>query len=389
MIRDEIPYSFTWIVSIGCKNQSSKQKIISDLEKEIVIQFQDTKSDLENVNVIQPQDTIEEIKIIDDYKLLFQRLSSQTYIQARSFAEEYSDEYKITNAVYGLSLLTDNSDTINVIIDCWLSNYYEIKGITKETNTINEYNQRSNIVNKFIINMDQMEEVQDIVCYYKISSIYENYLCKYYLDKLVLFPKNYKLENAIEKEIEAWNKFYDSQSETLRVFISDIGSGVTRASTFLSFKTSFYSKMKQSVLDLYWALTNQNHEIRKRFVPISQMYFENEYQLTSNLMQDSTMFYDNFYSSDQRIKIVQQEKRDWYELMRSRNKVSQHLTNHIKFVYDNATYRLQKQHLVEIKNEFGEYGVTSSEYQKFLLTDSCSYEKLLKDKRPREIFLGK
>lgn len=374
---------------LGCKNQSSKQKIISDLEKEIVIQFQDTKSDLENVNVIQPQDTIEEIKIIDDYKLLFQRLSSQTYIQARSFAKEYLDEYKITNAVYGLSLLTYNSDTINAIIDCWLHNYYEMKGIIKDTNTIDEYNQRSNIVNKLIINIDQMEELQDIVCYYKIISIYENYLCDYYLDKLIQFPKNYKLENAIEKEIETWNKFYDSQSETLSIFISDIGSGVTRASTFLSFKTSFYSKMKQSVLDLYWALTNQNHEIRKRFVPISQMYFENEYQLTSNLMQDSTMFYDNFYSSDQRIKIVQQEKRDWYELMRSRNKVSQHLTNHIKFVYDNATYRLQKQHLVEIKNEFGEYGVISSEYQKFLLTDSCSYEKLLKDKRPREIFFGK
>ena len=38
-----------------------------------------------------------------------------------------------------------------------------------------------------------------------------------------------------------------------------------------------------------------------------------------------------------------------------------------------------------IVNEYGEYGVTGAEYQKLLLTDSCSYEELLNTKRPRVI----
>lgn len=357
------------LLLFNCKNQPSKQDTIY----------------LRNKIVIQRQDTTEQIKITSDYKLLFQRLSSQTHIQARDFAKLYPDEYKMTNAVYGLSLLTDNPDTLNVIIDCWLDKYYERKGIIKKINTIEEYNQRSCIVNKLIIEINQMEELQDVICNSLITSIYENYLCDYYLDKLIQLPKDYKLQNAIEKEIDAWNRFYDRQSETLRVFISDIGSGVTRGFIFLYFKTSFYSRMKVSILDLYWALTNPTYTIKQKFIPLSEKYFEKEYLITTNLVQDTTIFTDRYYPLEQRMQIVQQEKKAWYELMESRNKVSQHLTSHIKFVYDNATYRLQKQHLVELKNEFNEYGVTSSEYQKLLLTDSCSYEELLNTKRPRVI----
>lgn len=348
---------------LGCKNQASKQDTITSA-----------------------QDTIEQLKITGDYELLFQELSSQTYIQARDFAKLYPDEYKISNAVYGLILLTDNSDTLNVILDFWLDKYYERKGIIKETNTVKEYEQRSNIINKLIIDIDQMDESQDIVGYVQTTSIYKKYLCDYYSDKLLQLPKDYRLQNVIEKEIDAWNRFYDSQAESLRVFISDIGSGSTRGFTFLHFRTSFYSRMQQSILDLYWALTNDNYEIAKKFIPIGQMHFEKEYQLSSNLMQDSTMFSNDYYSFDQRINIVKQEKEAWYELMGSRNKVSQHLTGSIKSVYDNATYRLQKQHLVELKNEFGEYGISSSEYQELLLTDDCDYKELLNSKRTREAF---
>lgn len=72
--------------------------------------------------------------------------------------------------------------------------------------------------------------------------------------------------------------------------------------------------------------------------------------------------------------------------MNIRNEVSKVLTGNIKSVYDNATYHLQKQHLVELKNEYGEYGVTSSKYLEVLLTEDCSYKELLNSKRPREIF---
>ena len=141
---------------------------------------------------------------------------------------------------------------------------------------------------------------------------------------------------------------------------------------------SYFKKLPQN-LSLALDIRTYRQDI------LSEKYFEKEYLITTNLVQDTPIFTDRYYPLEQRMQIVQQEKKAWYELMESRNKVSQHLTSHIKFVYDNATYRLQKQHLVELKNEFNEYGVTSSEYQKLLLTDSCSYEELLNTKRPRVI----
>ena len=72
--------------------------------------------------------------------------------------------------------------------------------------------------------------------------------------------------------------------------------------------------------------------------------------------------------------------------MNIRDKISKHLTGNIKYIYDNATYHLQKQHLVELKNEYGEYKITSSEYSNLLLTEEDSYKELLNSKRPREIF---
>ena len=50
---------------LSCNNQSSKQENLSNLKQ---------------------QDTIEQITITDNYELLFQRLSRETYVQANDFA---------------------------------------------------------------------------------------------------------------------------------------------------------------------------------------------------------------------------------------------------------------------------------------------------------------
>lgn len=102
-------------------------------------------------------------------------------------------------------------------------------------------------------------------------------------------------------------------------------------------------------------------------------------------MLDTDFYFNDEYSLEEQRYILLQEQEMWNNLMNIRNKISKHLTGNAKYVYNNATYHLQKQHLVELKNEYGEYGVTGAEYQKLLLTDSCSYEELLNTKRPRVI----
>jgi hypothetical protein len=353
---------------LGCNNQSSKQDTLSNLEQ---------------------QDTIEQITLTDNHELLFQRLSHETYVQANDFAKMYPDEYKMTNAILGLDMLTSSQDTLNLIIESWLDKYYTAKGISEKTNTIEEYYQRDSIINGFIIDVEQIDELQDILIYFHITSIYECYLSHHYLECLSQTIEEQELRNTLTKEIVAWRNFYDSQSETLRIFLSEIGSGVTRGSTFFSFKTSFYSRMKVSILDLYWALTNSTYAINSKFIPINEKYFEKEYRLMADIIQDTTQFSDRYYPFEERLQIVQQEKKAWFELMQRREIVSRQLSGNVKSVYENATYRLQKQHLIELKNEFDEYGCFGAEYGKLLLTDSCSYEKLLNSKHPSAILREK
>lgn len=353
---------------LDCNSQSNKQGNLSNLEQ---------------------QETIEQITITDNHELLFQRLSCETYVKANDFAKTYPDEYKMTNAVLGLDMLTSSQDTLNLFIESWLDKYYTAKRISKKTNTIEEYHQRDSIINRFIIDVEQIDELQDILIYFHITSIYECYLYHHYLECLSQTIEEQELRNAVTEEITAWKNFYDSQSETLRIFISDIGSGVTRGSTFFSFQTSFYSKMKVSILDLYWALTNLTYTVNSKFIPISKKYFEKEYLIMTDIIQDTTQFSDHYYPLEERLQIVQQEKKAWFELMQRREIVSRQLSGNVKSVYDNATYRLQKQHLIEMKNEFDEYGCLSAEYGELLLTDSCSYEKLLNSKHPSAILREK
>lgn len=232
---------------LGCNSQSNKQENLSNLEQ---------------------QETIEQITITDNHELLFQRLSCETYVKANDFAKTYPDEYKMTNAVLGLDMLTSSQDTLNLFIESWLDKYYTAKRISKKTNTIEEYHQRDSIINRFIIDVEQIDELQDILIYFHITSIYKCYLYHHYLECLSQTIEEQELRNTVTKEIVAWRNFYDSQSETLRIFLSEIGSGVTRGSTFFSFKTSFYSRIKDSLLDLYWALTNPTYVIKSKFIPI-------------------------------------------------------------------------------------------------------------------------
>lgn len=81
---------------LGCNNQQSKQENLSNSEQ---------------------QETIEQITITDNHELLFQRLSCETYVKANDFAKTYPDEYKMTNAILGLDMLTSNQDTLNLLLN--------------------------------------------------------------------------------------------------------------------------------------------------------------------------------------------------------------------------------------------------------------------------------
>lgn len=330
-----------------------------------------------------------QIEITDDYDLLFQELSSETYIKADTFSMEHPDEYKMANAVFGLQRLITNPDTLHLIIGSWVNKYYKKKGIVEKENTMEEYHQRDSIVNSFIIDTEQIDDFQDVYYYADMQSIWEDYLFNYYLKELSSVLEDNELQNAFKEEMIAWKNLYESQVKTLDVFTDDIGSRDTRRFMFSNFKSAFYQRMKNSVLDFYWVLTNPNYFLKEKFLPLEKKYFDVEYKNTLCFVENITIFSSNSYDVEQRKKIVEQEKIAWEELMKKRNKVSSLLAGQVKTVYDNSTYHLQKLHLIELKNEFADYGFTSAEYADYLLEEDCTYKELLNPKRPRERFSEK
>ena len=143
--------------------------------------------------------------------------------------------------------------------------------------------------------------------------------------------------------------------------------------------------LSKIILELYFALINEKYTPKQTYKPLENRIFEKEYNFFLKALLDTDFYFNDEYSLEEQRYILLQEQEMWNNLMNIRNKISKHLTGNAKYVYNNATYHLQKQHLVELKNEYGEYGVTGAEYQKLLLTDSCSYEELLNTKRPRVI----
>ena len=329
------------------------------------------------------------IELTEDYNLLFQELSAETCVKANTFSMEHPDEYKMANAVLGLQRLTTNPDTLYLIINSWMDKYYKKKGIVEKENTMEKYHQRDSIVNSFIIDIEQIDDFQDVYYYADLQSIWKDYLFNYYLKKLHSVLEDNELQNAFKEEMIAWKNLYNNQVKTLDVFTSDIGSRDTRDFIFSNFKSSFYQRMKTSILDFYWILTNPNYSMKEKHLPLKEKYFDVEYENTLCFVENPTIFSSNSYDVEQRKKIVEQEKIAWEELMKKRNKVSSLLVGQVKTVYDNSTYHLQKLHLIELKNEFADYGFTSAEYADYLLKEDCTNKELLNPKRPRERFSEK
>ena len=94
---------------------------------------------------------------------------------------------------------------------------------------------------------------------------------------------------------------------------------------------------------------------------------------------DNKNYYDYLdIGSREKVKAcLSNEQKAWNSLMKVRKSTSRRLQGRIKSVYDNATYRLQRYHLIQLKNAFKGYGAMSNDVYSCLLSDTCSYEELL------------
>lgn len=132
------------------------------------------------------------------------------------------------------------------------------------------------------------------------------------------------------------------------------------------------------ILDIYFALQIKEYKPDRIYKPISRNIITQEQDSILHAI-DTNSYYD--YLDKSSIKKAKagllNEQKVWNNILKARKGTSRKLHGRIKSVYDNATYRLQRYHLIQLKNAFNGYGAMSNDIYSYLLSDTCSYDELL------------
>ena len=183
--------------------------------------------------------------------------------------------------------------------------------------------------------------------------------------------KDDELLALLKQEEKCWEQYYNQQYRMLDLILFR-GSASNIETEVSVFKSSFYYTKLKILLEVYFALTNFDYQPAKDYQPLKPAYFDKAYNVIKERVTE-----EEGYSREKQTESVEQEQKAWENLIKSRKAVSKHLNGTIQTTYDNATYYLQKSHLVDLKNEFMNYGAMPSSIAEAILDMDCSYEELL------------
>lgn len=86
---------------------------------------------------------------------------------------------------------------------------------------------------------------------------------------------------------------------------------------------------------------------------------------------------DSIYKADADIKLFLIENKLWVKLMKNRKEIRNIIRMDAVDAFDKGTFRLKFNRLRQLKNEFEEYDLMSSDMRSLLLSDSCTYDELM------------
>lgn len=209
-----------------------------------------------------------------------------------------------------------------------------------------------------------------------ICKIWTEYLLYHYEKLLEEVLKKKSIPLSLHTEQEEFNKLLKAQISYLDFVEHSAGSASPMA--YRQLCDEMYSVHLKGTLDLYFALQAENYKPDKAYKPISNSTIIQEYNTILHAI-DSKNYYDylDIGSREKAKACLSNEQKAWNNFMKARKGTSRKLQGRIKPVYDNATYRLQRYHLIQLKNAFEGYGAMSNDVYSCLLSDTCSYDELL------------
>lgn len=142
---------------------------------------------------------------------------------------------------------------------------------------------------------------------------------------------------------------------------------------------SVWSERRHSVLlQLYTTLINENYTYDV-YKPITSKRFAKQYSYLANEMKSNRDYYEEHYWSYDKVKAeksIRNLSLSWNSYMNLRKKISDKFSGKVKHAFDNGTYLMQKQHLIDLLNCYGNYDAISPLNYEKLLRDTCTYEEL-------------
>lgn len=286
-------------------------------------------------------------------------------------------DYTIKDSCMQQSIV--NKDSNDIAVTALLQAYIEAKQIQLPQNPVDRYKCIDSIITNNLIPDAELEKdcgnQMQINASFNISEIWTEYL-RYHYEKLLeelLKKKNISL--SLQTEQEELDKLLEAQIN----YFDSIGySGSASSIAYSQLCDEMYAIHLKGTLDLYFALQVKKYKPDKVYKPIPNSIITQEYNAILHAI-DTKDYYDYLdISSKEKVKAcLLNEQKAWNSLMKARKKTSRELYGRIKTVYDNATYRLQRYHLIQLKNAFEGYGAMSNDVYSCLLSDTCSYDELL------------
>jgi len=273
-----------------------------------------------------------------------------------------------------------NKDSLNIAVTALLQTYIEAKQIQLPRNPVDRYKYIDSIITNNLIPDAELEKdcgnQMQINASLGISKIWTEYLCYHYEKLLEELLKKRSFSLSLQIEQEAFDKLLKAQ---INYFDSSIGySGSASSIAYSQLYGEMYAIHLKGTLDLYFALQVKYYKSDKAYKPISNSTIIQEYDTIFHAI-DTKRFYDylDIGSREKAKACLSNEQKAWNNFMKVRKSTSRRLQGRIKSVYDNATYRLQCYHLIQLKNAFKGYGAMSNDVYSCLLSDTCSYDELL------------
>ena len=287
-------------------------------------------------------------------------------------------DYTIEDSCMQQSIV--NKDSNDIAVTALFQAYIEAKQIQLPQNPVDRYKCIDSIITNNLIPDAELEKdcgnQMQINASFNISEIWTEYL-RYHYEKLLeelLKKKNISL--SLQTEREELDKLLEAQINYFDSIGYDDGSASYMAYSQLS--EEMFQMRFAGILDLYFALQVKKYKPDKVYKSIPNSIITQEYNAILHAI-DTKDYYDYLdISSKEKVKVcLLNEQKAWNSLMKARKNTSGKLYGRIKTVYDNATYRLQRYHLIQLKNAFEGYGAMSNDVYSCLLSDTCSYDELL------------